>query len=89
MITCKRTAELVCWSLDRPLGVWRRLVWWVHLAFCGRCRRFRHQSGLLQRAGRLVGQGDRAGAAPNDALSEAARRRIKLALRRQASGGPA
>ena len=89
MITCKRTAELISRSLDRPLGVWRRLLLGLHLAFCGRCRRFRRQSGLLQRAGRLVGRGDRTSATADDALSEAARGRIKQALQRQAPGGPA
>jgi hypothetical protein len=89
MINCKRTAELVSRSLDRPLGLWRGLLLGLHLAFCGRCCRFRRQSGLLQRAGRLVGQGDRTGAAADDALSVRARERIKQALQRQAPGGPA
>jgi hypothetical protein len=88
MITCKRTAELISRSLDRPLGVWRRLLLGLHLAFCDRCSRFRRQSRLLQRAGRLLGQGDRTGATADDNLSEAARERIKQALRRQAPGRP-
>ena len=89
MITCKRTAELVSRSLDEPLGLWRRLLLGLHLAFCGRCCRFRRQSRLLQRAGRLVGQGDPPGAAADAVLTGAARERIKQALQGQAPGGPA
>jgi hypothetical protein len=89
MTTCKRVAELISRSLDEPLRVWPRLALGLHLCFCGRCRRFGRQADLVQRAGRLVGQADRPGAAADAALSEVARERIKQALRDQAAGGPA
>jgi hypothetical protein len=85
MISCKRAAELISRSLDGRLPGWRRLVLGFHLGLCGKCRRFRRQSELLQRAGRLLRQRGPTGAA----LSEAARARIKQAIRQQGHGGPA
>jgi hypothetical protein len=79
-ITCQRAAELVSQSLETRLSGWERLTLGLHLGICGPCWRFRRQSFLVQRAGRLAGQPERAGRAAAS-LSEAARERIKSRLR--------
>jgi hypothetical protein len=53
------------------------------------CRRFRRQSAILQRAGRLVGQADKVTGTAAPSLSEAARERIKQTLAQEGHGGPA
>lgn len=79
-ITCKQAAELVSQSLETRLSGWERLALCLHLGICGPCWRFRRQIFLVQRAGRLAGQPERAGEAAA-MLSEAARERIKHRLR--------
>jgi hypothetical protein len=83
MISCERAAELISLSLEAPLGWRRRLALWSHLCVCAMCRRFRLQAWLLQQAGRVAD--DRA---PADVtLTEAARERIKAALRDAGEAG--
>jgi hypothetical protein len=88
MISCKRAAELTSWSLDTPLSRWQRLAWGLHLCLCNMCRRYRRQSAVLQRAGRLAGLGDWVTATAAASLSEAVRERIKQALAQEGHGGP-
>ena len=49
MINCKKAAELVCQSLDRPLSPWERFHLRMHLFMCAGCRGFRKQSEALDR----------------------------------------
>ena len=79
-ITCKRAAELTSQSLETSLSGWERLALGLHLGICGPCWRFRRQSALVQRAGRLMGLGERADLVAAS-LPEAARERIKRLLR--------
>ncbi len=87
MITsCKRAAELISRSLETPLRWHERLALGAHLCICAMCRRYRRQSHVLDAAARcaagtLVPSSDAA-------LSEAARDRIRQALRGRANGVP-
>jgi hypothetical protein len=86
MISCKRAAELIALSLERPLSWRQRLALALHLGLCDLCRRFRRQMRLLQRAGRAAGQPDQMPGIEEVALPEQARERIKRALREQGGG---
>jgi hypothetical protein len=86
MTPCKRAAELISLSLERPLSWRQRLALAFHLGFCDLCRRFRRQMRLLQRAGRAAGQGEPTPGLAEAALPEEARERIKRALREQSGG---
>ncbi len=80
MTSCEKAAELVSRSLDGPLG-WRgRLALAFHLILCAMCRRFRVQSYVIQRAGRIAGSGDDPLTGEGPVLSGAARERILRAL---------
>jgi hypothetical protein len=90
MISCKRAAELISLSREAPLGWRRRLALAFHLSFCAMCRRFCRQTELLDRAARAAGSDSPPAAASAEAASlpEAARERIKAALRRADSAEP-
>ena len=47
MISCKRSTELICQSLDRPLSVWERVQLRFHLLMCRGCKGFMEQSRQL------------------------------------------
>ena len=82
MLSCKEVSRLVSESLDRPLPWSRRVSVALHLAMCGLCRRFRGSLLTLRRQARGSGADVEApvsGRAPR--LSDAARRRIRAALR--------
>jgi hypothetical protein len=83
MKSCSRAAELISQSLETPLG-WRdRLALGVHLFLCGLCRRFHRQMEVVQRAGRVAEEHG----GFSEALPEAARDRIRAALRVADEGG--
>jgi hypothetical protein len=83
MTSCKKAAELISLSWDGPLGWRQRLALTFHLTLCDMCRRFRRHSWLVQTAGR-----DAADRAAADAtLPEAARERIREALRTDQNRG--
>jgi hypothetical protein len=89
MITCKQAAELISQSLETPLGWRRRWALLLHLGVCDMCRRFRRHLRLVQRAGRLAGRPDPPpGVAPDASLPEAARERLKRALRQRGGHAP-
>lgn len=46
-ISCKRAAELICESLDKPLGWIDSLRLRVHVWMCGDCRAFMAQNEAL------------------------------------------
>ena len=50
MISCKKAAELVCQSLDRPLSIRERLQLRFHLLMCRGCKAFMEQSRRLDEA---------------------------------------
>lgn len=62
MINCKRAAELICQSLDRPLSLWERFQLRLHLWMCAGCKGFKKQSEALDRLLRMrfhdLAQGD-------------------------------
>jgi hypothetical protein len=80
MTSCKRAAERISQLRDGALSWWDRLMLWLHLLGCGMCRRFSQQVGLIEELGAEVGRKENAG----PALPEAAKERIKQALREQA-----
>jgi hypothetical protein len=88
MMSCKDAGEALSKSLDGKLGWGRRLALGLHLFVCGMCRRLRRQLRLLDRAGRQADAREDAQTDGGAALSEAARERIKHALRREAGGSP-
>ncbi len=83
MPNCKEVTEMVSRSMDEPMPFFRRIQMWMHLVMCRYCLRFRRQLRLIHDAFKRApvppafGPGE-------DALSEDARRRIKLALREAA-----
>ena len=47
MISCKKSTELICQSLDRPLSLWERMQLRFHLLMCRGCKGFMEQSRRL------------------------------------------
>jgi anti-sigma factor RsiW len=57
MLTCRDAAALASDAVDGALPPARRLSYWMHLALCAACRRYRAQMGLTRAAlRRLAGQ---------------------------------
>ncbi len=85
MLTCRESAKLISDELDRKLPLWLRLGLRVHLMMCSACRAYRQQLGALNKLISERFRGDRpADTADPQSLSNAARQRIKAALRDQA-----
>ena len=49
MISCKKSTELICQSLDRPLTLWEKMQLRFHLLMCRGCKAFQKQSQALDR----------------------------------------
>ena len=49
MISCKKSTELICQSLDRPLTLWEKMQLRFHLLMCRGCKAFQKQSEALDR----------------------------------------
>lgn len=47
MISCRKATELICQSMDRPLGRWERVQLRFHLLMCRGCNGFMEQSRRL------------------------------------------
>lgn len=47
MISCKKSTELICQSLDRPLSLWEKAQLRFHLLMCRGCKGFMEQSRRL------------------------------------------
>jgi len=83
MPNCKEVTELVSMSMDEPMPFFTRIRMWMHLAMCRYCSRFRRQLLFIRDALRVTPVPPESG--PEEpGLSEAARRRIKLAMREAA-----
>jgi hypothetical protein len=78
MLSCKEVTLLASKALDTRLGWGERLGLRLHLLYCQGCRRFRQQIEFLRQAARR----DDAPWADDVRLPEAARTRIRVALRR-------
>ena len=89
MVSCKRAVELMSLSLERRLGLWKKLALIVHLCGCLWCRRFQRQLRLVEQACRAWARSDRTtAAAAGAALTAEARERIRRALRQAISEDP-
>jgi anti-sigma factor RsiW len=50
MLTCRDAAALASDAVDGTLPAARRLSYWMHLALCAACRRYRAQMALTRAA---------------------------------------
>jgi hypothetical protein len=50
MISCKEATRLASLQLERPLSLWERARFRLHLAFCIGCRRAEKQFRFLRQA---------------------------------------
>ena len=80
MLSCKEVSLLTSKSLDTTLTRRERLAMRLHIAYCRGCSRFRDQIEFLRRAAQRSSESLSAGAVR---LPEAARERIRTALRRE------
>ncbi len=85
MLRCREVSELVSRSLDEPLPLMTRLQVAFHLAMCGMCRGFARQLRWLRDLVRREADEKLPPADERDHLSEAAKDRIKNAMRRPPS----
>lgn len=79
-MSCKEISLLASKALDTRLDWRERLAVRLHLLYCRGCRRFHDQIQFLRRAARRSSESLSAGAVR---LPEAARERIRNALRRE------
>lgn len=82
MLRCREVSKLVSESMERDLPLGERLAVRMHLIMCRLCSGFARQLQMLRRAARE--HPERLGpdeSAPESRLPEAARERIKAALR--------
>lgn len=49
MITCEKSAKLICEGLDRPLSFWERVQLRFHVTMCSACKAFQKQNEALLR----------------------------------------
>lgn len=80
MLSCKEVSLLTSRSLDTTLTRREQLAVRLHLLYCRGCTRFRDQIEFLRRAARRSSESLSAGALR---LPDAARERIRTALRRE------
>lgn len=86
MLRCREVSKLVSESMECELPLRQRLQVWMHLAMCRMCAGFARQLRFLRRAARGAPERVLADPAePEPALSQAARERIKAALRHRGS----
>jgi hypothetical protein len=88
MISCKKSSELLCASLDRRLSFRERLQLRMHLALCQACSNFQKQNdAIIEAINRRFGGGD---SAQDPELEQHAREacdRIKQRLRDSPGSG--
>lgn len=48
MISCKEATRLASIQMERPLSLWERIQYRVHLAFCVGCRRAEKQFAFMR-----------------------------------------
>ena len=77
---CRDAVELASRSLDQPLTWVDRFSLWVHTTFCRRCRRFRHQSAIVDQCARHYFEPSRR--TPLPMLGDDAKARIREAIAR-------
>ena len=79
MFNCQEVSKKVSQSMDVSLPVHQRMMITMHLMMCKYCNRLRQQLMILKKAVHLerFTEGDNA---RSDALSDAARKRIKNAV---------
>jgi hypothetical protein len=82
MPSCREVTALSSMASDHSLPWWRRPGYWIHLAFCRWCRRYRRQLRYLGAALRLSTNRSRV----RHPLPPKARNRIKRALRDDPAG---
>jgi len=83
MLRCREVIQLVSESLDRQLPLRQRLAVQLHLMMCKLCRGFVRQWEAIHRYLRVhPDDAESALAGPQAGLTEAARARLKEALRR-------
>lgn len=88
MLSCREATRLMSESMDHPLPLGRRVALRVHVSLCRFCRRYLAQVCFLRRVLRLSAEAcDASPAAPSGELPEAARARIREALRAGEDGG--
>jgi hypothetical protein len=85
MKNCQEFARLASEMQDRPIGPFQKLHVRIHLLMCVFCRRFAKQIELIHSLSRSAGRFDprsplAGGGILPEALSEAAKARIKRAL---------
>lgn len=80
--SCREVSLLSSNNMDRPLPWWRRPGYWMHLMFCGLCRRYRRQ---LQFLGSALHRAPKRFPVQHP-LPPQARERIKRALRETPAG---
>lgn len=56
MLTCRDAAALASDAIDGTLPAARRLSYWMHLALCAACRRYRAQMALTRAALRRLAE---------------------------------
>jgi hypothetical protein len=81
-VICRRAAEVITQSLDKPLTLRVRVALGVHTLFCSPCRRFRRQMAQLRTVFETSATTDPPPPPTEDGLSAAARERITSALNR-------
>jgi hypothetical protein len=81
-LTCKRAATLLSVSMDGRLTLQQYLLLRLHLRFCTLCMRFKQQLLTIRQLARTRARRIEAvQTTDTPVLSDAARERIKLALR--------
>jgi len=87
MLSCREATRLLSESMDHELPLGRRSALRFHLALCRFCRRYLAQVSFLRRVLRLSAEAcDAAPAAPSVELPEAAKARIREAMRTSEAG---
>ena len=75
--TCREMCSHTSHAMEQDLRFGQRLGYWIHLALCRTCRRYRQQLGWLRRSIRRLGPGENT----RHRLSSAAKTKIKVSLR--------
>lgn len=81
MLSCTEITQLISQSLDRNLSFWERLGMRIHILYCSACSRYRRQVQFLRRAMQRWAASAEEAYAAMPGLTEAARERIKRAIR--------
>ena len=82
LFSCREAARLISVRHDRPLRPGERLSLTLHQAMCGACRAYARQVRFIDTSFRMRGRTAEDPLPTSEALGEAARERIRAALRR-------